>query len=117
MRQLCRVVDCILQRQSQTSECLTVGLTVTSRTFKYSKSKTSRGRGEPRQVDSSVREEFRQKYQERRAETEESLTSEINQICNVLSSLKFLQSYTSHLTQPTRAILHNLLSSCLRPSS
>ena len=45
---------------------------------------------------------------------EESLTSEINQICNVLSSLKFLQSYTSHLTQPTPAIINNLLSSCLR---
>ena len=91
-------------------------LTVTSSTVpsNYLKSKTSRGRGEPRQVDSSVREEFYHKYQERRSETEESLTSEINQICNVLSTLKFLQSYTSHLTQPTRAILHNLLSSCLR---
>ena len=114
MRQLCQAVDCVLERQSQTGECLTVGLTVNSKTFKYLKSKTSQARGGPRQVDSSVREEFHQKYQERRAETEESLTSEISQICNVLSSLKFLQSYSSHLTQPTPAILHNLFSSCLR---
>ena len=116
MRRLCRVVDCVLERQTQTGECLTVGLTVSSsRTLKYVRSRTRGGRGQPRPVDSSVREEFYQKYQERRGETEASLTSEINQICNVLSSLRFLQSYTSHLTQPTPAILHNLLSSCLRP--
>jgi hypothetical protein len=111
MRQFCRVVDCVLERQTQTGECITVGL-VTSSTHKYLRSKTSRARGEPRQVDSSVREEFSQKYLERRAEEEEeslSLTSEINQICNVLSSLKSLQSYSSHLTQPTPAIINNLI--------
>ena len=112
LRKLCRVLDCVLDRQNQTGETVTVGL-VTSRTCQYLKSKSGRVGAVPRQVDSSVREEFYQKYQDRREEEDQSLVSEMNQVSNILSSLKFLESYTSHLTHPTPAIINNLMASCL----
>ena len=112
VRRLCLVLDCVLDRQSVTSECLTVGLG-TSRTNKYLKSSGGRGGAVPRQVDSSVREEVQHKYRDPRGEDDRSLTSHMNEVSNVLSSLKFLQSYTSQLVQPTPAIINNLLTTCL----
>ena len=112
LARVCLVLDCVLERQHLTGECITVGL-VSSRTNKYLKREGGRA-GSPQQVDSSVREEFAQKYSDLASgEEDQSLSSQINQASNILSSLKFLQCYTGHLSHPTPAIINSLLMSCL----
>ena len=106
------VVDCILERQAITGECLTVGW-VTARSIKFDKHEEARLQGRTEFVDSSVREEFYQKYLEREADDATSLKIRLNKASNILSSLRFLSDYTSSSVLPTPAILNNLMVDCV----
>ena len=107
-----KVVDCILERQTITGECLTAGW-VTARTVKYDKHGEASHQGRTEFVDSSVREEFYQKYLEREGEDANSLKIQLNKASNILSSLRFLSDYTSNSVHPTPAILNNLMVDCV----
>ena len=111
-RRFLKVVDCILERQTITGECLTVGW-VTARTIKFDKHEEARLQGRTEFVDSSVREEFYQKYLEREANDATSLKIQLNKASNILSSLRFLSDYTSNSVHPTPAILNNLMVDCV----
>ena len=107
-----KVVDCILERQTITGECLTAGW-VTARTIKYDKHGEASHQRRTEFVDSSVREEFYQKYLEREGEDANSLKIQLNKASNILSSLRFLSDYTSSSVHPTPAILNNLMVDCI----
>ena len=103
-----KVVDCLLERQSITGECATVGWAV-CRAAKYDKHGEAPRRTGTRLVDSSVREEFNQKFVEAEAGQEQQLS----QVSSTVSSLRFLGHYTSLTTHPTPAILHRLMVDCV----
>ena len=103
-----KVVDCLLERQSITGECATVGWAV-CRAAKYDKHGEAPRRTGTRLVDSSVREEFNQKFVEAEAGQEQQLS----QVSSTVSSLRFLGPYTSLTTHPTPAILHRLMLDCV----
>ena len=105
---LLKVVDCLLERQSITGECATVGWAV-CRAAKYDKHGEAPRRTGTRLVDSSVREEFNQKFVEAEAGQEQQLS----QVSSTVSSLRFLGHYTSLTTHPTPAILHRLMLDCV----
>ena len=110
-----KVLSCILERQTLTDECIAVSNT-NCRTARFDKNKESGSLVEVKvkPVDSTVKEEFYQKYLEKTSQKESEtyvvgLSGQINQISNCLSSLRYLRCSTSFTCHPTPAILNSLM--------
>ena len=111
-----QIIDCILERQSVTGECYTVGF-ISNKSVKYdrhSESKLSGASQSVANVDTSVREEFYQKFFDKPSENENSsLVNQLSQVSNIISSLRFLKSYTCYTSHPTPAIINSLMMDCI----
>ena len=110
---LLKAHSCILERQAATDECIAVSNT-NCRTARFDKNKESGRLGEAkvRPVDSTVKEEFYQKYLEKNNQNDPSvncLSGQINQVSNCVSSLRYLRCSTSFTCHPTSGILNSLM--------
>ena len=110
---LLKAHSCILERQAATDECIAVSNT-SCRTARFDKNKESGRLGEVKvkPVDSTVKEEFYQKYLEKSNQKDPSfncLSGQINQVSNCVSSLRYLRCSTSFTCYPTSGILNSLM--------
>ena len=109
-----KVHSCILERQAATDECIAVSNT-NCRTARFDKHKESGRLGEAkvRPVDSTVKEEFYQKYLEEKSNVKDAsaqgLSGQINQVSNCVSSLRYLRCSTSFTCHPSSGIINSLM--------
>ena len=106
-----KVLDCIVERQTMTGECLSVrGISL--KTIKYDSHDESSVARRRELVDSSVREEFYRKHQERPSlsdSDDSQMVSQLSRVSNIMTSIRFLHHFTSLSCHATPAILNNLM--------
>ena len=100
-----KILECVVERQIITQEHLSVS-GVSMKQFKYDKHGECSTLTKIESVDSSVREEFYQKYLD-------NDNNMMNQVSNIMSSIKFLNQFTSLTCHATPAILNNLMVECI----